>query len=254
MKLFSKIMGQGHPLIIMHGVFGMGDNWQTLGRKWAEDFEVHLLDMRNHGKSPQSEEFSYDIMSEDLVGYMDDHNIHQAHILGHSMGGKVAMLFSVLNPARVSKLIIADIAPKAYEPHHQEILEALNFLDLPNIKSRGEAEEKFSTKIKDLGTRMFLLKSLYWKEKGLLDWRFNLKVIEREILNVGEGLVSNAIFFGPCLFVRGGKSWYIKDEDEEQILEHFPSANLETIEGAGHWLHAEKPTEFFEKVDEFLKV
>lgn len=252
MKLFSKIMGQGEPLIIMHGVFGMSDNWQTLGRKWADNFEVHLLDMRNHGKSPHSEEFSYDIMSEDLIKYMDDNSIASAHILGHSMGGKVAMLFAVLNPDRVSKLIIADIAPKEYKPHHQEILEALNFLDLPKIKSRGEAEELFSAKIKDLGTRMFLLKSLYWKEKDLLDWRFNLKVIEREILNVGEGLASNAIFFGTCLFVRGGKSWYIKDEDEEQILEHFPSSSLATINGAGHWLHAEKPMEFFETVDEFL--
>ncbi len=253
MKLFSKIMGQGHPLIIMHGVFGMGDNWQTLGRKWSENFEAHLLDMRNHGKSPHSDEFSYDIMCEDLIEYMDAQQISKADILGHSMGGKVAMLFAVLNPDRVSKLIIADIAPKAYEPHHQEILEALNFLDLPLIKSRGEAEEKFSTKIQDLGTRQFLLKSLYWKEKGLLDWRFNLKVIEKEILKVGEELVANAMFFGPCLFVRGGNSWYIQDEDEDMILEHFPSASLATIEGAGHWLHAEKPLEFFECVNEFLK-
>lgn len=245
-------MGQGEPLIIMHGVFGMGDNWQSLGRKWAEQFEVHLLDMRNHGKSPHDDEFSYDIMSEDLVEYLDELGINKAHILGHSMGGKTAMLFAVLNPDRVSKLIIADIAPKPYQPHHEEILKALNSLDLPNIGSRGEAEEQFSTQIEDKGTRQFLLKSLYWKEKGLLDWRFNLKVIENEILKVGDGLVANAIFYGPCIFVRGGNSWYIKDEDEDQILEHFPNSSLATIEGAGHWLHAEKPREFFETVNAFL--
>lgn len=245
-------MGEGEPLIIMHGVFGMGDNWQSLGRKWAQDFEVHLLDMRNHGKSPHAEEFSYELMSEDLLEYMDDRQMDKAFIIGHSMGGKTAMLFSVLNPDRVSKLIIADIAPKPYKPHHQEILEALNSLKLDEIKSRTEAEDQFSNKIQDLGTRQFLLKSLYWKEKGLLEWRFNLKVIEREIMKVGDGLVANAIFNGPCLFLRGGNSWYIKDEDEDQILEHFPQASLETIEGAGHWLHAEKPIEFFEIANGFL--
>lgn len=252
MKLYSKIMGEGEPLIIMHGVFGMGDNWQSLGRKWAQDFEVHLLDMRNHGKSPHAEEFSYELMSEDLLEYMDDRQMDKAFIIGHSMGGKTAMLFSVLSPDRVSKLIIADIAPKPYKPHHQEILEALNSLKLDEIKSRTEAEDQFSNKIQDLGTRQFLLKSLYWKEKGLLEWRFNLKVIEREIMKVGDGLVANAIFNGPCLFLRGGNSWYIKDEDEDQILEHFPQASLETIEGAGHWLHAEKPIEFFEIANGFL--
>lgn len=245
-------MGEGEPLIIMHGVFGMGDNWQSLGRKWAQDFEVHLLDMRNHGKSPHAEEFSYELMSEDLLEYMDDRQMDKAFIIGHSMGGKTAMLFSVLNPDRVSKLIIADIAPKPYKPHHQEILEALNSLKLDEIKSRTEAEDQFSNKIQDLGTRQFLLKSLYWKEKGLLEWRFNLKVIEREIMKVGDGLVANAIFNGPGLFLRGGNSWYIKDEDEDQILEHFPQASLETIEGAGHWLHAEKPIEFFEIANGFL--
>ena len=199
-----------------------------------------------------AEEFSYELMSEDLLEYMDDRQMDKAFIIGHSMGGKTAMLFSVLNPDRVSKLIIADIAPKPYKPHHQEILEALNSLKLDEIKSRTEAEDQFSNKIQDLGTRQFLLKSLYWKEKGLLEWRFNLKVIEREIMKVGDGLVANAIFNGPCLFLRGGNSWYIKDEDEDQILEHFPQASLETIEGAGHWLHAEKPIEFFEIANGFL--
>ncbi len=251
MKLYSNIMGEGAPLIIMHGVFGMGDNWQTLGRKWAEQYEVHLLDMRNHGRSPHSDDFSYELMSDDLLEYMETHDMETARILGHSMGGKVAMLFSVYNPEKVEKVVVADIAPKPYKPHHQNILEALQGLDLDNISSRSEADEQFA--IKDEGTRQFLLKSLYWKEKGKLGWRFNLPVIAREIEKVGEPLPAQAIYYGPTLFVRGGNSWYIKDDDMEEIEAHFPEARLETIEGAGHWLHAEKPRQFFSVVDEFLK-
>lgn len=244
-------MGEGQPLIIMHGVFGSGDNWQTLGRKWADEYEVHLLDMRNHGKSPHSDEFSYELMADDLLEYLDQHEIEKPLIIGHSMGGKVGMQFAVLNDVRVGKLVVADIAPKPYKPHHDQILDALNDLDLDNIDSRSEAEEKF--KIKDEGTRQFLLKSLYWKEKGQLAWRFNLPVITREVEKVGEALPPQAIFQGPTLFVRGGKSWYIKDEDMEEIEAHFPSANLETVEGAGHWLHAEKPKEFYKVVSEFFE-
>ncbi len=244
-------MGEGSALIIMHGVFGSGDNWQTLGRKWSENYQVHLLDMRNHGKSPHSDEFSYELMSDDLLQYLDEHKISKALLLGHSMGGKVGMLFSVLNPERVEKLVVADIAPKPYKPHHQKIIEALQSLDLENLNSRGEAEEAFE--IEDEGTRQFLLKSLYWKEKGRLAWRFNVEVIAREVGKVGEPLPPNAIFRGETLFVRGGNSWYIQDEDEANIQEHFPEAKLDTIEGAGHWLHAEKPSEFKEVVDNFLK-
>ena len=251
MKLHSQISGKGDPLIIMHGVFGMSDNWQTLGRKWADQYEVHLLDMRNHGRSPHSDEFSYELMSDDLVEYLDDRGIERARIIGHSMGGKVAMLFSVLNPERTERLVVADIAPKPYKPHHQQILEALQGLDLENIETRSEADEQFG--ITDEGTKQFLLKSLYWKEKGLLSWRFNLPVIAREIERVGESLPGQAIYYGPTLFIRGGASWYIKDEDMDEIEAHFPEAKLETIDGAGHWLHAEKPREFFSKVDEFLK-
>lgn len=234
----------------MHGVFGMGDNWQTLGRQWSDNFEVHLVDMRNHGRSPHSEEFSYDVMSDDLVEYLDDHKIDKAYIIGHSMGGKVAMHFATLNPERVEKLVIADIGPKSYKPHHQEIIDALQSLDLENITSRTEAQEQFA--INEPGTKQFLLKSLYWKEKGQLAWRFNVPVIAREIVKVGEALPPNAIYNGEVLFVRGGNSWYIKDEDWDGILEHFPEADLATIDGAGHWLHAEKPKEFFKSVNSFL--
>ena len=235
----------------MHGVFGMSDNWQTLGRQWSEKFQVHLLDMRNHGRSPHSDQFSYELMSDDLLEYLDDQKIESAHILGHSMGGKVAMLFAVLNEERVDRLVVADIAPRPYEPHHQEIIEALNALPLESITSRSEAEEMFA--IENYGIRQFLLKNLYWKDKDRLDWRFNLPVIAREIEKVGEGLPPQAIFDGPALFIRGGNSNYIRDEDMDEIEMHFPSAQLSTIEGAGHWLHAEKPGEFYDAVTSFLE-
>lgn len=252
MELHSTVLGSGKPLIIMHGLFGMSDNWQGLGRKYAEEYEVHLVDLRNHGKSLHSSKFSYTAMSDDLEEYLDKHSINQAYIIGHSMGGKVAMLFSVLNPRRVAKMIVADIAPKAYEPHHQDVLEALHGLDLSSTKSRSAAQENFSKKL-DEGTRQFLLKSLYWKEKGQLAWRFNLEVISKEILMVGERLPQNAFFDGEVLFLRGGASNYIKDEDLEDILYHFPNAEIKTIEGAGHWIHAQKPKEFLIQSLSFLR-
>ena len=251
MKLYSKILGEGAPLVILHGLFGMSDNWQTLGRKWAEDFEVHLLDMRNHGRSPHSPEFNYEEMSDDVLEYLDTHGLPSAHIIGHSMGGKIAMLFAVLHEDRVDKLVIADIAPKLYPPHHQDIIAALKNLDLTSMTNRKEAEEAFQ--ITDPGTRQFLLKNLYWKEKSVLDWRFNLNIIADQINEVGERLPAQAMYHGPTIFVRGGKSGYITDEDMYEIEAHFPQAQLLTIDGAGHWLHAEKPQEFFDEVSGFLK-
>lgn len=252
MQLYSKKLGEGKPLIIMHGLFGMSDNWQTLGKKWAEQFEVHLLDMRNHGRSSHSEEFSYEIMSDDLAEYFEKENLGKAHILGHSMGGKVAMLFAVLNPNQLDKLIVADISPKYYKPHHGEIITALKGLDLPNLKSRGEAEKQFAQLLDDAGVRQFLLKSLYWESKEKLNWRFNLEAIANRIENVGTEMPSHAIHYGDTLFVRGGKSNYIQQKDIDLIVEHFPDAEIETIDGAGHWLHAEKPKEFYEVVTRFL--
>ncbi len=251
MKLWSQVLGEGPDLIIMHGLFGMSDNWQSLAKKWASNFRVHLLDMRNHGRSPQSDEFSYDLMAEDLAEYLEAQNLKEANILGHSMGGKVAMLFSVFHPEKVKALIVADIGPKAYRPHHQEVLEALEGLDLNTIGSRKEASEKFGPKL-EFGVQQFLLKNLYWETKSKLAWRFNLPVIAREIVKVGDSLAPNAFYDGPTLFLRGGDSWYIKQKDFDQIYSHFPQAEIETVAGAGHWLHAQKPQEVYTLVKDFL--
>lgn len=253
MVLHSQILGSGKPFVILHGFLGMGDNWKTLGTRWADDgYEVHLLDQRNHGRSFHSDEFSYKTMAEDLKKYCDEHDLKEIILLGHSMGGKVAMQFAVTYPEKVSKLIVADIAPKAYPPHHQDILKALSALDFSTIKSRGEAEDILSEYIKDQGTRLFLLKNLYRKTKKELALRINLPVLSEKIEEVGVALPENTVFEGDTLFLGGEKSGYIEPMDELLIKKHFPKAEIGTIPNAGHWLHAENPDEFYDNVMNFL--
>ena len=251
--LHSQIFGSGKPLLILHGFLGMSDNWKTLGNQYAENgFEVHLLDQRNHGKSFQSNEFNYDLLIEDLKYYMTHHNIEKAIILGHSMGGKTAMQFACTYPEKVEKLLIADIAPKYYPPHHQPIINALNKINVSELSSRTEADEQLSKYIKDFGTRQFLLKNLYWKEKGILDFRFNLDVLTDKMEEVGENISTTASYAGPSLFLRGDKSEYIAIDDYPLIKRHFPNAIIEVVEKAGHWLHAENPKQFYELSYNFM--
>lgn len=253
MILHSQILGSGKPFVILHGFLGMSDNWKTLGNRWAEDaYEVHLLDQRNHGRSFHSDEFSYEVMAEDLKKYCEEHNLKEIILLGHSMGGKVAMQFAVTYPEMVSKLIVADIGPKTYPPHHQDILKALSQLDFSKIKSRSEAEDILSKYIKDEGTKLFLLKNLYRKSKNELGLRINLPVLSEKIEEVGAALPENTVFKGDTLFLGGEKSGYIETIDELLIKKHFPKAKIETISNAGHWLHAENPDEFYDNVMNFL--
>jgi pimeloyl-ACP methyl ester carboxylesterase len=231
----------------------MGDNWKTLGTRWADDgYEVHLLDQRNHGRSFHSDAFSYKIMAEDLKNYCEAHNLKEIILLGHSMGGKVAMQFAVNFPEMVSKLIVADIGPKAYPPHHQDILKALSALDFPKIKSRGEAEDILSEYIKDESTRLFLLKNLYRKNKNELALRINLPVLSEKIEEVGVALPEDTIFKGETLFLGGENSGYIEPMDELLIKKYFPKAKIATVSNAGHWLHAENPDEFYALCLSFL--
>ncbi|TGD57245.1 alpha/beta fold hydrolase [Flavobacterium humi] len=252
--LFSKIEGQGQPLLIIHGFLGMSDNWKTLSMQYAaQGFQVHAVDLRNHGKSFHSDEFSYGIMVQDVVEYCQFHQLTSVDVIGHSMGGKVAMLLATTYPELVRKLIVADIGPKYYAPHHDTILASLNAVDFSKKPSRSEAEEIVSEYIHDLGTRQFLLKNLYWAAPGQLDFRFNLKVFNEKKEVIGEALPFENHFDAPVLFLRGDRSDYILDSDFETILHHFPNAEIETVSGAGHWLHAENPKEFFEKTISFLK-
>ena len=251
MKLFSRIIGEGSPLLIVHGLFGMSDNWQSLGKKFANFYEVHLIDQRNHGRSPHSKVFNYKVLADDLVKYIKDHKLKNVLLMGHSLGGKTAMEFAVRYPDLVNKLIVVDISPKAYPVHHDTIIEGLQSLDFNVLNSRGEADRKLAEYIVDAGVRQFLLKSLYWVEKGRLAFRFNLEVIAEHITEVGKVLADKMQYKGPSLFVDGAFSSYIVDEDEDLILEHFPEAEIVTIKDAGHWVHAEQPERFFDEVLRF---
>lgn len=251
MKLHFRKYGEGEPLLILHGVFGSSDNWQTVGKAFAENNEVYLIDQRNHGNSPHHEDFSYDVMANDLLELMNDNGLDRAHILGHSMGGKTAMNFAATYPDRVMKLIVVDIAPKFYAPHHQQIIEGFRSVDLDTLSSRGEADKSMSTVISNMGIRLFLLKNLKREDNGF-GWKINLDVIEKNITNVGSGLEAHQKFDGNTLFIAGGNSDYIQEHDFELISSHFSNYKFEKIEGAGHWVHAEKPKELFEIVSKFL--
>jgi pimeloyl-ACP methyl ester carboxylesterase len=253
--LYSKIEGSGEPLLILHGFLGMSDNWKTLGSQFAsEGFQVHLLDLRNHGRSFHSDEFSYEIMAQDVFGYCQTHKLENINIIGHSMGGKVAMLLATTYPELVDKLIVADIGPKFYPQHHQDILDGLNAVDFSKKPSRNEVEEIMVKYIPDFGTRQFLMKNLYWQELGQLAFRFNLAVLNKKIEEIGVPLEENLIFEKPTFFIRGGNSNYILDSDFENIKHHFPNSSIETIPNAGHWLHAENPVVFYQMVASFLKI
>lgn len=251
--LYSKIEGSGKPFVILHGFLGMSDNWKTLGTQYSENgFEVHMLDLRNHGRSIQSDEFNYQLMVNDVVEYCEEKNLNSIYLLGHSMGGKVAMFTATQFPDLVEKLIVADIGVKYYKPHHDEILNGLSAVDFSKKPSRSDVEEILTPFISDFGTRQFLMKSLYWKEKDQLAFRFNLNAFVANKDVIGDALSEDAIFTKPTLFLKGANSNYILDSDLAEIKHHFPKAELEIISNAGHWLHAENPKDFYDKTMEFL--
>ena len=250
--LHSRIVGQGKPFLILHGYFGMGDNWKSLANQFGESFEMHLIDQRNHGRSFHADEFDYDLMVEDLHEYITHHNLEDIILLGHSMGGKTAMLFAVEYPEIVDKLLIADISPRYYQPHHNEILKALNSVDFSVHASRKLVEEQLNQYIPEMGVRQFLLKNVYWREKGQLDFRFNLQSLTENNSEVGKALPSFTSFDGETLFLAGGNSNYITQDEIPLIKAHFPNAKVVTVPNAGHWLHAENPKGFYEEVIQFL--
>ncbi|MFS4484265.1 alpha/beta fold hydrolase [Hyunsoonleella sp. 2307UL5-6] len=251
--LHSNILGAGKPFVILHGFLGMSDNWKTHGKNFAElGYEVHLVDQRNHGHSFHDTAFNYEVLAEDLKNYCEAKQLEDIILLGHSMGGKTAMLFVTEYPEFVSKLIVADISPRFYPVHHDSILNGLAALDFNELKSRGAADKALSSYVSEAGVRQFLLKNLYWVEKGKLGLRINLKVLQHEVAEVGEALPSYARFKKETLFVRGDRSEYIGAEDERIIKNHFSNVEIATISNAGHWLHAENPKDFFEAVLNFV--
>ena len=253
MVLHSQIIGTGTPFVILHGFLGMSDNWKSLGKKFAaQGYQMHLIDQRNHGRSFHDPVFNYQAMAADLLSYCEYHKLDQIVLLGHSMGGKTAMEFAVAHPNRVLKLVIADIAPRQYGEHHQDVLKALGLLDLSIIDSRAKADQVLANYIKEPGVRLFLLKNLYWIEKKQLALRVNLPVVSREVSQVGKALDVTAVFDKETLFVRGENSGYITLLDETAIQKQFPKSQIKTVSNAGHWLHAENPQQFHQIVVDFL--
>ena len=252
MQLNFKKIGEGNPLIILHGLFGSLDNWMTIAKELGKDFEVYIVDARNHGQSPHDDVFNYHVMVEDLKKFIEEHQMISPIILGHSMGGKTAMQFATDYPHLISKLIVVDIAPKAYPIHHDLIINSLKSLNFDEIKTRKEAEDKLAQYIFDTSTRQFLLKNLYWAAQEQLAFRFNLEAISKNIDEVGAEIKFTSPFYQHTLFIRGDQSNYILDSDFEQTFTIFPNALVKTIENSGHWVHAEQPFTFLSVVNEFL--
>lgn len=255
MQLFYRTQGTGRPLVVLHGLFGISDNWAALAKRWANDFTVYTLDLRNHGQSPHSDEWSYTAMADDVIEFFGTERLHDIVLLGHSMGGKTAMRLALDYPMAISKLIVADIAPRVYPVGQQDVVAALLAVELEKLESRKDAEVILRAHLKDEGTIQFLLKNLYWREfkdgTKKLDWRFNLDVISKNMHIVAEPTETPA----PCeietLFIRGAKSNYVTDEDAATLPSIFPHSSLITIPDAGHWVHAEQPEAFYNAVLNF---
>ena len=251
MKLNFRKTGTGKPLVILHGLFGSADNWMSIAKGLEENYTLYLLDQRNHGDSPHSDNWNYKAMAEDLKEFMEAEGLEKASFLGHSMGGKTVMKFALTYPEMVNKLVVADIAPRPYPVHHQTILEGLNAVDIKNLSSRKEAEDKLTEYISERGVRQFLLKNLTRKE-GAFAWKINLPVITKQIENVGEEITSGKPFSGPALFMGGANSDYIKSSDKEDIENLFPDNHIIHIKNTGHWLHAEQPEAVVATLNAFL--
>ncbi|MCB1876750.1 MAG: alpha/beta fold hydrolase [Chromatiales bacterium] len=253
-RLEFREHGAGEPLVILHGLFGSGANWNSIARRLGSRFRVLLPDLRNHGASPHVDEMSYLDMAGDLGRFLEDHRIRPAHILGHSMGGKVAMTFALLHPSLVQSLIVADIAPITYEHDYDWVLGPLEALDLANLRDRRDADERLARDIPDVGLRGFLLQNLR-QQDGSWRWRINLPVLRRRIDDIRsfpDFSAEERNFRGNTLFLYGAKSGYVSEAMVPGILRLFPDAHLHAIEGAGHWLHAERPAQFLLQVERFL--
>jgi pimeloyl-ACP methyl ester carboxylesterase len=254
MELAFRKYGSGQPLLILHGLFGQSDNWNTLAKRFGENgFEVYTIDQRNHGLSPHSEEWNYTVMADDIKEFVDTHQLKDPVLLGHSMGGKTAMFFALNYPGVLNKLIVADMSPGAYPPHHDAVIDALNAVDFSKINNRKEAEEILGQYITDYGTKQFLLKNIYWEdtENNKMNWRFNLPVITQKYNSILEAVPQKESDVN-SLFIRGEKSHYIRDVDVKEIETRFTNYRLETIANAGHWVHAEQPESFYQCVMRFV--
>jgi esterase len=252
MKLHHQIVGTGPPLLILHGLLGALDNWMPQAQRLAADFQVFLLDLRNHGRSPHAAEFNYEVMAADVFEFIRDHHLGPVNLLGHSLGGKVAMRFAQLHPSSVANLVVVDMAPREYPPRYDGVLAAMHALDLGAFHHRAEVDAALAAVAAEKSLRQFLLKNVGRTATGALRWKPNLAAILANYENIRRALPRHQIFAGRTLLVRGGKSDYLRAADFDLIRQIFPQAELQTIIGAGHWIHADAPEEFLRLVREFF--
>ena len=256
MKLFFREYGAQHEeaIVILHGLFGMGDNWTAIAKQLSEQYRVIVPDLRNHGQSPHAEAMDLQAMSEDLFELLCALHLERIILLGHSMGGKVAMTFTLHHPEGVRKLCVADIAPRAYPTSdlHQLVVQLLKQIDPIKEGSRKAIEERLTQGGLDYGVTQLLMKNLYWKDDAL-SWRFNIEALANHLPEIGTEVISSSAYLGETLFLRGALSKYIGVDDERAIQGLFPKAQIETIADAGHWLHAERPKEFLQAFLAFIE-
>lgn len=255
--LHSKIFGENlssTPLLVFHGLFGMLDNWGSFGKELGEVLPVHLIDLRNHGRSFHSDSMTHDDLANDIAHYMEHYGIQKAYVLGHSLGGKAVMQFAINYPEKVEKLIVVDISPKAYPPHHQGVIKALESVDFNTVGSRSDVEAVLTQYIPEKSTIQFLAKNLYWDDHKKLNWRFNLKTLSEKYNEFVSNAIKFGVFDGPTLFISGEKSNYILPQDEFAIKQQFPHAKIVTVKNAAHWVQADNPAEFSHVVKQFLNL
>ena len=253
MELHYESYGAGPALVVLHGLFGSAENSRTLNKHvFAKSFSVYAPDQRNHGHSPHSDVFNFEVMTEDLIKFFGDHALESTFLLGHSMGGKVAIHTALTHPDCVDRLIIVDIAPRAYPPRHQTIFDALRGINLADARSRKDLDQALAPKVPEKMVRQFLLKNVERSGNNSFRWRINLEAIAANYESSTEPALGDLVFAKPTLFIRGGRSPYVTAEDEPIIKKHFPQARIITIDDAGHWVHYESPKVFAQKVQEFL--
>ena len=253
MQLFYRESGEGRPIVILHGLFGSSDNWMSVTKELALHYKAFVLDARNHGQSPHDASHTYKDMAADLKEFIETHQLVNPILIGHSMGGKTIMRFAADYPGIAEKLIVVDISPRFYGRHHESILSGFGAINLETLQTRNEADAIMSQYVGDAGVRMFLLKSLYRSSDGKFQWRINLPVINEQIDNIGEPLPETAKIDTPTLFIRGSESGYIEDKDAALIAQHFSDYKIETVEGASHFVHAEKPKEVIALIETFIE-
>jgi pimeloyl-ACP methyl ester carboxylesterase len=254
MNLFFQDIGTGRPLIILHGLFGLSDNWISLARALSDNFRVIVPDLRNHGRSPHSPVFDFPALEEDLLRLMESLDLESARVMGHSLGGKTAMFFALHHPSRVGRLVVVDISLRKYghNAEHENLVRAMQEVNPADFPGRTELEKALASRVPDERLRQFLMKNVHRAGHGSLAWRLNVKGIGDNLPALFEGVDIPGIYEGPALFIRGGKSDYVRDDDIPAIQKKFPGAVIRTLPGATHWVHADAPGEFREIVEEFL--